>query len=71
MTPGVTALLCPVGDVGALTAAVASLVDDPERRCAMGEAARRDAAERFPSDGVARVLSSVYDRVTTSGEEGR
>lgn len=71
MTPGVTALLCPVGDVGALTAAVASLVDDPERRCAMGEAARRDAAERFPSDGVARVLSSVYDRVTTSGEAGR
>ena len=64
MAPGVTSLLRPVGDVGALTAAVASLVDDPERRCAMGESARRSAAERFPSDGVARVLSSVYDRVT-------
>jgi glycosyltransferase involved in cell wall biosynthesis len=37
---GVTGLLCSADDAGAYAAAVISLIDEPERRRAMGEAAR-------------------------------
>ncbi len=42
-----TGLLVPPGDAGALAAAIASLIDNPERAKAMGEAGRRRAAESF------------------------
>lgn len=63
LLPGRTALLVPLGDVAALTAAVLSLLQDPDRRRAMGEAASEDARRRFPADGVARVFRAVYDDV--------
>ena len=71
MEPGTTALLCPTGDVPALTDAVATLVDDPVRRAQMGDIARRTAAERFPADGVGRIFTEVYDTVdnTATGRD--
>jgi len=63
MEPGVTSLLCPIGDVAAFCAAVRSLVEHPERAARLGSAARRLASERYPSDGVARVFQQVYDQV--------
>jgi len=63
MQPGTTSLLCPTGDVSALTSAVESLVADPGRAARLGTAARLLAKERFPSDGVARVFQQVYDSV--------
>jgi phosphatidylinositol alpha-1,6-mannosyltransferase len=44
---GETGLLVPYGDAAALGDAVASLLVDPERRRSMGEAAARQARERF------------------------
>ncbi|MGQ0521187.1 MAG: glycosyltransferase family 4 protein [Actinomycetota bacterium] len=52
-------------DAGAVAAAVGSLLDDPARRTAMGEAARRRAVERFAYDDLARTLHAVlagFDR---------
>jgi glycosyltransferase involved in cell wall biosynthesis len=50
---GETGVLVPTGDPEALTAAVAALLGDPERRRRMGEAAARRARELF---GLERVL---------------
>ena len=45
-------LLTPPGDVAALAAAIRELVDDPERRSALGEAARLRARERWSRDKI-------------------
>jgi glycosyltransferase involved in cell wall biosynthesis len=47
---GETGLLVPVGDVGALGRAIESLLADPERRRAMGQAGRRRVLARFTAD---------------------
>lgn len=59
------ALLVPYGDAAALSAAVAGLVADPERRAALAERGLAQAAT-WPkeNDTVAQVLS-VYDELTT------
>ncbi len=44
---GVTGLLTPMGDAGALAGAVSALLADPARRASMGNAAAADAAARF------------------------
>lgn len=49
VAPGVTGVVVPVNDPGALTEAVAGLLADPVRRSAMGAAARRRALERSPA----------------------
>jgi glycosyltransferase involved in cell wall biosynthesis len=56
--PGETGLLVPVRDPVALAAAIASLLDDPERRRAMGRAGRALAEREF---GVARVVAATLD----------
>lgn len=43
---GQTALLVPPGDAGALAAALRRLVEEPQLRAALGEAARREALAR-------------------------
>jgi len=50
---GETGLVCPVYDLGALTAATARLVDDPVLRSAMGRAARQRCVDNFSLAAVA------------------
>lgn len=59
---GVTGLLVPVGDASALGAAIAGLCRDPERRAAMGAAARSRVG-RFGLEQTAAGTLAVYRRV--------
>lgn len=60
---GITGLVVPPQDAGALAAAINSLLADPSRRAAMATAARQRAAAEFDLDVmVARVLE-VYEDV--------
>ena len=56
---GETGLLVPPRDPAALTAAMLSLLDRPERARAMGEAGRRRVAERFGWDRAVRTMLEV------------
>ncbi len=58
---GTTGLLVPVDDERSLADAVASLLADPQRRRAMGAAARRRCLERFSMQVVLRTWSSFLD----------
>lgn len=57
---GVTGLLVPPEDVGALAEAMRTLLDDPALARRMGEAGRRRALERFSWDDVAARLRALY-----------
>jgi glycosyltransferase involved in cell wall biosynthesis len=71
---GVSGLLVPPGDPGALAATLASLAADGERRAAMGREARRIGLERFErGDAVARyraLFAEVSSR-STAARPGR
>ncbi|MFT3871712.1 MAG: glycosyltransferase family 4 protein [Nocardioides sp.] len=60
---GECALLVTPGDVGELERAIATLLDDPVRRAAMGEAGRRRAQEKFSWRAVAVGVAAAYERV--------
>ena len=60
--PGVCADVVPAGDVEALTSALRALLDDPERRAAMGAAGRERATTSFSWEVVARATTAVYER---------
>ncbi|MGZ4384928.1 MAG: glycosyltransferase family 4 protein [Gaiellaceae bacterium] len=53
----------PPGDVTALVAAVTALLEDEDRRSALGAGARRIASERYAWPDIARRLLAVYERV--------
>lgn len=61
---GTTGLLVPLHDKAALTAALTALVDDPQRRRAMGQAGLQavHAGDRFTLDGLAQRTESCYER---------
>ena len=56
-------IVVSVADVQAMTQAVRTLVDDPERRVRMGAAARERAHERFSHERMARELAEVVRQV--------
>ncbi len=68
---GETGVLVPVGDVDALTTTVASLLDDPDRRARMGEAARRRAVVEFDEGRVCDRVAALYDELLQSSTATR
>ncbi len=58
---GVCADLVTPGDVGELTSAIAALLDDPERRTAMGAAGRARVEEMFSWRAVAEATAAAYE----------
>lgn len=60
---GLCADVVEPGDVGALTAALAGLLDDPERRATMGAAGRRRVKELFSWSAVAVSTAAVLEDV--------
>lgn len=63
--------LVPPGDGPALTEALITMLRDPERRRAMGAAARRRAAAEFDVDVVWRRLDDLYADLLAPGGRGR
>jgi glycosyltransferase involved in cell wall biosynthesis len=57
---GQTGLLVPSMDPAALTAALASLANDPALRASLGDAASADARARFSIEEHVRQLSALY-----------
>jgi glycosyltransferase involved in cell wall biosynthesis len=60
---GVTGLLVPVHDAGALAAAVAELAADADRRRAMGAAGRVKAEAEFDERRIVQTTLAVYERL--------
>ncbi|MGZ4359762.1 MAG: glycosyltransferase, partial [Gaiellaceae bacterium] len=61
----------PPGDVTALVAAVTALLEDEDRRSALGAGARRIASERYAWPDIARRLLAVYERVLDHSPSSR
>jgi glycosyltransferase involved in cell wall biosynthesis len=59
---GVSGLMVPPGDAGALARALGELLDDPERQEAMGAAGRRSVSERFCAERHLSALRDAYAR---------
>ncbi len=66
---GLCADVVEPGDVGALTAAVAALLDDPERRTRMGAAGRQRVKELFSWSAVAVKTAAVLEDVIVQYQE--
>ena len=58
---GQTGLLTPPADPGAIAAALLTLLNNPERRVAMGEAARIHVEKHFDAINWARQLRALYE----------
>jgi glycosyltransferase involved in cell wall biosynthesis len=58
-----TGLLVPARDVAALETAIATLASDPERRRAMGAAARAKALRQFDVKRCVDIILSTYERL--------
>jgi glycosyltransferase involved in cell wall biosynthesis len=63
---GYAAQLLTPGDVGELTAAIAALLDDPERRARMGANGRRRTEELFSWRAVAEQVVQTYEDAIAS-----
>jgi glycosyltransferase involved in cell wall biosynthesis len=57
---GVTGLLAPDSDAGALADAVLALLGDPARREEMGRAARERVRARFSGERLLRDIENLY-----------
>lgn len=60
ITDGESGVLLPPGDPAALAAALGALLEGPERRHNLGDAARRDAERRFSIEAMVRNTAAVY-----------
>jgi len=65
--PGVNGFLVPIGDAGALAAAVAKLADAPELRERFGRAGRARAVERFDLGVVVERTRRLYRELLARG----
>ena len=65
---GVTGRLVPVGDVGALGAALAELLGDPTRLAALGEAGHARWRERFTARRMVEQTEALYRECLRRGE---
>jgi N-acetyl-alpha-D-glucosaminyl L-malate synthase BshA len=63
MVPGETGLMVPSAEPDALARAVESLIQDPARRAAMGQAAQRRARALFSADVIVSRYEELYWRV--------
>jgi len=66
---GLAADLVAPGDVGELEAALAALLDDPDRRARMGSAGRRRVEELFSWPAVAARVVAVYEEAIAAYEK--
>lgn len=64
---GINGLLVPPGDVDALTAALARLIEAPEERRRLGEQGPAEVAAGFSSAEVVRQTLAVYDELLPNG----
>ncbi len=64
---GETGLLVPAGDPGALAAALASLLGDPERRSALGLAGRRAAYPAYDAKTLIARVEALYRELAEAG----
>jgi len=60
---GVTGIIVPPGDAGALARGMALLLDNAELAAAFGEAARRRVAQRFSIEQMVRETEALYLRL--------
>jgi glycosyltransferase involved in cell wall biosynthesis len=65
LTDGVTGLLVPPGNAGAIAAAVSRLLDDRTLACRLGCAARERIADRFSVDRMVRATEDLYAELLT------
>ena len=65
---GYAAELVTPGDVGELATAIASLLDDPERRARLGANGRKRAEETFSWRAVAATVAAAYEKVIADFE---
>jgi glycosyltransferase involved in cell wall biosynthesis len=63
---GVSGLLVPPGDPGALARSVESLIADPALRAGLGAAARRRAARLFSAEAIVPEYVRLYRRVCSA-----
>lgn len=63
MKDGVTGLVVPPGDPGALASAILFLLEDPRRAAGMGQAARREVRSRFSPERLGDGIAAVYERL--------
>jgi glycosyltransferase involved in cell wall biosynthesis len=68
--PGETGILVPANDPRALAAALVGLARDPERRRAMGRAARERAVREFSKDVIAGQVAAVYEECLRAAGAG-
>jgi glycosyltransferase involved in cell wall biosynthesis len=66
---GLCAEVVTPGDVGELKAAIEGLLDDPERRAAMGAAGRQRVEEMFSWRAVAATVATAYEEVIADFEK--
>jgi glycosyltransferase involved in cell wall biosynthesis len=68
---GYAAELVTPGDVGELAEAIASLLDDPERRARLGANGRKRVDELFSWRAVAATVAQVYEKVIADYDADR